>query len=75
MWKMKILYKQITIRNRFLLWLTWGRRETYPKRVEAALIVWLRWFFEFPWLLEGYKYEAKRNHGSRQKRKILPRYF
>jgi hypothetical protein len=60
----------VTISNRALLWLAWGRRQSYPKSVSAALGLWALWFLELPWLLRPYMRDAKRNHGSRQKRKM-----
>jgi hypothetical protein len=53
--------------GRLLQWLAWGRRENYPKTITAAHNLWWLWIKELPWT-GPYMKEAKRNHGSRQKR-------
>lgn len=61
-------------KSRFILWLTWGRRERYPPYVVAAPRLWLTWFLEFPWLTKPFMYAEKpRTHGSRQKRRLRER--
>lgn len=60
------------VSNRAILWLTWGRRDSYPSVVTAHPRLWLKWFLSFPWLGHRMR-EAKRNHGSRQKRRNVLR--
>lgn len=61
----------ITISNKAWLWLAWGRRETYPNSVTAEYKLWWMWLKELPWLTKPFLTEAKRNHGSRQKRNLI----
>ncbi len=62
----------ITVRNtnaigRYIQYLAWGNRESYPTYIKAGYKLWFRWLWEMKWREPQIK-EAKRNHGSRQKR-------